>query len=172
MHLTYKTMAHVFTLTQGRDDEHRVHNQLRGQAISSLLTASDALGPKGALRFDRQEIAAARTLLTALDLGITGETLKHVNSYMRAEGNGGRCLRSAVQSAEKSWVLEVVLFRGKSGALEATPRWLVDGDRGHAADPLDISTIFLGPVEAVIQIPFTAICDPVFDRIAQMDSEI
>lgn len=161
MNYTFKEMALAFATSQNRDDEGRIHNQLRGQAISNLLKSADSLGPKAALRFQAQEVAAARILLSALDLGIKGETLKHVNAYMRAEGNGGRSLRTAFDSKDGVWILEISLVRVASGELQATPGWIVDGKRGNLAQPLDRLSHFSGAVEAVVQLPFTSIWQPI-----------
>lgn len=172
---TLKEMAEIFATAQGRGDAARVWNQLRGGAVMRLLSPCDNRGPKGAHRFDAVEIAAARLILSLIDMGLSGQSLNHVAhvvAHARASNatvlpDGKRVTRSlkAAVSQPGEWILEITLMRKVDGALAGHASWTINGHRNKLPDPLSENLSWPHPVECVLTIPFTKIWRPIAEAL-------
>lgn len=174
---TLREISSAVAKAEGRPDEERIFQQLKGASARGLMRPVDTHGPKGALRFDRREIAKARLILRAVDSGMTGDTLAGFENDLRVElrkalPNGEQVtlsLAEAVSSVfEVYWLLEVVVTRGAvgepdAGELQQSVRWLYEGNRFDEVDPLDPGAFIRGKIiEEVRFIPFSALIRPIF----------
>lgn len=181
---TLREIAKATARAEGRPDEERIFQQLKGATARGLMRQVDTYGPKGALRFDRQEVAKARLILRAVDSGMTGKTLADFENDLRIESrkalpNGQHVTLSLAEAvctvAEVDWRLEVVVTRGAvgepdAGELQQLVTWVRNGRRFDGVDPLRPDACIAGKIiEEVRFIPFSALVAPIFAALDEAD---
>jgi hypothetical protein len=175
---TLKEIAGAIAKSESRRDEAKIYQQLRGAASRDLLRHTDSHGPKGALRFNEREVAAARMFLRFVDSGAVGDSLKELRSAMESETRksfpGGShkllSLPRAVVAKDEDWWLEIVVSRDhETGEPGQAVNWIVNGNRFGAPDPLSPDSYVPGAtIEEVRLIPFTALVQPVLQALREM----
>lgn len=177
---TLREISAAIAKAENRPDEERIFQQLKGASARKLLKHIDTYGPKGALRFDKEEVAKARLILRAVDSGMSGKALADFEESIRVEtrkalANGSHVtlsLEAAVSSVtETNWWLEVVETRASEaednhGEPQHIVTWLPNGARFGEVDPHDPDVGIPGKViEEVRHIPFSALVRPIFAEL-------
>jgi hypothetical protein len=179
-HFNLRDFTTIIVTAEGRPDEDKLFNQLKGLSARKLMKPLEHYGPKGALLFPENEIYRARLLLAALDLGVSSDNLTALDSAMRSENieamvMGGHIYRgldhaiAGIESDER-WVLELIRLRShETGEIENSVYWIKNGmrpmDRVDVLNPPeDFYGYVTGPVEAVLSIPFSTIAKPIWQQ--------
>ena len=151
-----------------------IWNQLRGRTLGPLIRNGSEADRNTPVSHNTAEIGAARFLMAALDRGIKGAELAHLNTFARAEKQRGSKiinLDAAIANPQANWVFEIVRFRDPTdGELKSHGTWIEDGFRFGSPEPLHPDTVYAGPIEHIEQIMFSNIWRPIAARLAQMES--
>ncbi len=178
---TLREISAAVARAENRPDEERIFQQLKGASARGLLNHDDTYGPKGALRFNLEEVANARMILRAVDSGMMSAVLANFVNDLRLEtrkvlANGRHVTLSLAEAVQRisddDWSLQIVVTRGiegekDAGELQHGVTWLPNGQRFDDADPLDPETIIPGKiVEEVRFIRFSALVKPIFAALS------
>lgn len=178
---TLREISAAIAKAEKRPDEERIFQQLKGAAARGLMKYVDTYGPKGAMRFDLEEVAKARMILRAVDSGMTSTVLATFVNDLRIETRkslpGGDLTLSLAEAVrcigDADWSLQVVVTRGvvgedDAGELQHSVTWLMNGQRFNDTDPLDPQSVIPGKtIEEVRFIRFSALVLPIFAALSE-----
>lgn len=151
-----------------------IWQRLRGRTIAPLLIRANDARRDAPILLEKKEIGAARFLMAAVEKGVTGAELIHLNHYARAEKQRNAKiinLETAIATPQSNWTYEMVRFHDRAdGKMKTSGTWIENGFRFGSPDPMDETTVYGGPVEHIELIMFSNMWRPIAAQLALMDA--